>query len=133
MLFLISRSIPCNELRITLSRHQEPPQWAVRLVANVEAEWDLTLFNSIHSLTLELELSNRRLNCAWIDYINYSVWAMTSHHRESSSREKVRCSLRPLFKGHVSITNMLYYKLEAIMESSQISKQPRTPANATLA
>jgi len=67
MFILIGRRIPCNELRITISRHQELPQWKVRLVAAVEAEWDLTTFKSIHSLTLELELSNRRLNCVWID------------------------------------------------------------------
>jgi hypothetical protein len=38
MLFLIGRSIPSNELRITISRHQELLQWTVRLVADVEVE-----------------------------------------------------------------------------------------------
>jgi hypothetical protein len=52
----------------SLPRHRELLQWVVRLVADVEAERDLTSFNSIHSLTLELVLFNvlfnRRLNSA---------------------------------------------------------------------
>ena len=52
----------------SLPRHRELLQWVVRLVADVEAERDLTSFNSIHNLTLELVLFNvlfnRRLNSA---------------------------------------------------------------------